>query len=263
MEYIKNPKLEGTPIWDCRPQVGPCPNQCNQCFYNRPGAFYTDIRYPSLPDPDEVGNDIVRMNCGHDSNIQRELVLDAAKNYKHVFFNTSIPNLNFPGPVVFTINPKEEDYIPCSIPHNFDDKLTNVMFVRIRTSFTNLSDVKKGAQYWTYLGIPVVITFMSYYDCVPPGTEARGEYAYATQLSEIRNSERPLYQWKVRHINSYWCPTAYFQKQVMNFLSPINPRLVNMCGTFDSIWCKDCGNCEHYYWITKKQMDIQHTLSQV
>ena len=67
---VRNPKQEGTPFWDCIPQTGPCPMQCNQCFYNRPGAYYVPIDKPHVPTPEEVGDGIVRMNCGHDCNNQ-------------------------------------------------------------------------------------------------------------------------------------------------------------------------------------------------
>ena len=49
------------------------PIGCNQCFFNRAGAYYTDT--PTIPTPEEVGDDIVRMNCGNDSNINRALVI--------------------------------------------------------------------------------------------------------------------------------------------------------------------------------------------
>jgi len=87
---VQNPKMEGSNIWDCRPQVGKCPNDCNQCFYNREGAFYCDINEPYIPDPEQVGDGIVRFNSGHDSNLQRDLVIEVSKRYKKCFFNTSI-----------------------------------------------------------------------------------------------------------------------------------------------------------------------------
>ena len=104
----RNPKQEGTPFFDCIPQIGPCPIGCNQCFYNRPGAYYVPIDQPHIPTPEEVGDGIVRMNCGNDSNNQRDRVVETAKQYQRYFFNTSIPRFDFPGPVVLTANPKEE-----------------------------------------------------------------------------------------------------------------------------------------------------------
>ena len=64
MTVKRNPKQEGTDLWDCIVQTGPCPMNCNQCFYNRPGAYYVPLNeLPLIPDPKEVGDGIVRMNC--------------------------------------------------------------------------------------------------------------------------------------------------------------------------------------------------------
>ena len=88
----RNPKQIGSPLYDCIPQAGKCPIGCNQCFFNRPGAFYTET--PSIPEPDEIEpGGVVRMNCGHDSNLHRDLVISTAFQYEDAFFNTSIPLL--------------------------------------------------------------------------------------------------------------------------------------------------------------------------
>ena len=72
------------------------PVGCNQCFYNRPGAFYADIEQPIMPTLDEVGDGIVRINSGHDSNIGRDKVIRATEQYPRRFFNTSIAKFDFP-----------------------------------------------------------------------------------------------------------------------------------------------------------------------
>lgn len=220
----RNPKQEGSNLFDCKPQVGKCPLDCNQCFYNRPNAFYVSIDEPNIPTPAEVGDGIVRMNCGHDSNIQRDLVIETAQQYKKVFFNTSIPRFDFPGPVVFTANPKEEES-PILKTSN------NLMFVRLRISSTNLWAIKYAisvyAECWH---VPVVLTFMAYYE-EPPSKKD--------------------YVWRIRHINSYWCAKRDFMKSVMD---RFGGRLVTMCGTLDSNWCRDCRNCETYYWQTMKHL---------
>ena len=59
MTTKRNPKQEGTPFFDCIPQIGPCPIGCNQCFYNRPGAYYVPIDKPHVPTPEEVSDGIV------------------------------------------------------------------------------------------------------------------------------------------------------------------------------------------------------------
>jgi len=250
MEFVKNPKLEGSRIWDCRPQTGLCPHKCNQCFYNRPNAFYTDINSPSIPDPEEVGDDIVRMNCGHDSNINWELVIQTAVNYKNYFFNTSIQNLDFPGPVVLTANPKEEEEINMWRNLLFKD---NLMFFRVRVSPTNYKFVEEFIDYISGSGKPVVLTIMSYYDQIPPGVTDDG---YLTEdLQKIYDFTGKAYEWKVRHINSYWCPTPGMIKAYVRRYFTVN-HMTYLCGTADSGWCKDCGNCELFYRLTMKDMEL-------
>jgi len=228
----RNPKQEGTCLYDCVPQSGKCPMNCNQCFFNREGAFYTQT--PSVPTLYDVGDGIVRMNCGHDSNIQKELVLETAKVYPKVFFNTSIPNFDFPGPVVFTANPKEEGSVYLA------DTPKNLMFVRLRVSATNLPYIKAAVNYYTGRQVPVVLTFMSYYTKEPEVSPA------------MKNLVGVCYEWKVRHINSYWCPTKAFIKYVMGIFS--DNRLVSMCSSIDDSYCRACRNCETYYLQTMKRM---------
>ena len=43
----------------------------------------------------------------------------------------------------------------------------NLMFVRLRTSATNLRLVDRAVATWTAAKVPCVITFMAYYDCEP------------------------------------------------------------------------------------------------
>ena len=255
----RNPKQVGSDLFDCIPQTGPCPNNCSQCFYNWPGAFYVDINEPHIPTPEEVGNGIVRMNCGHDSNMQRELVIETAKQYKNFFFNTSIPNFDFPGPIVFTANPKEEGFI---CPTVIDDcwktgdfRADNLMFVRLRVSASNLARIFQAIKVWTDHQIPVILTFMAYYDQEPPGTElvnAAGEPAYL--LEDKSEFTAIAYVWKQRHINSYFCATEEFMRYVTKKMKKIGGRLVTRCGTVGSNWCRDCKNCETYYWQTIKHL---------
>jgi len=249
MKTPRNPKQEGTNLFDCRPQVGSCPIGCNQCFYNRPGAFYVPIDQPNIPDPEEVGDGIIRMNCGHDSNIQRELVIETAKKYKNFFFNTSIPKFHFPGPVVFTANPKEEELAMSSGNCDWDQKqnvyFDRIMFVRLRVSPSNLHLVATAINSWIKYQIPVVLTFMAYYDQEPPISEE--------VLKDLTG--QPIYEWRIRHINSYFCPTREFKEYVINRMKKIGGRLVTMCGTLDSNYCKDCMNCSTYYWQTMKHLE--------
>lgn len=249
----RNPKQEGSNLWDCKPQIGPCPNNCNQCFYNRPNAFYIPIARPIIPTREEVGSGIVRLNCGHDSNIQRDLVVQTAKCYDHFFFNTSIPQFVFPGPVVFTANPKEEDFL--WMPEELGCSLHNIMFVRFRVSASNLDLIKTGVEKWAIeYHIPVVLTFMAYYDHEPSGVEHLGHADEGHRLKDRSEFGKIAYIWKKRHINSYYCATYAFQTFVLKKMKNIGGRLVTMCGTLDSTFCRDCRNCETYYWQTLKHM---------
>ena len=242
---VRNPKQEGTPFFDCIPQVGPCPMNCSQCFYNRPGAYYVPIDKPHVPTPEEVGDGIVRMNCGNDSNNNRDLVIDTALKYGRFFFNTSIPNYDFPGPVVLTANPREEDESKYAWPiwhrERWYSPADNLMFVRLRTSATNLHLVDKAVTAWTAADVPVVITFMAYYDREPN--------VPADLLATLRE---PCYEWRKRHINSYHCPTKAFMRWVMARYK--SNRLVSMCGSIDTPYCRACRNCETHYLQTMKRL---------
>lgn len=254
-----NPKMIGSNCIDCRVQVGPCPIGCNQCFYNRPGAYYCDINKPQIPDPFTVnsGGFIVRMNSGHDSNLDREKVIEQAQKYDRVFFNTSIPNFDFPGPVVFTANGKEEEPAWCPIVNylgktkqisvkqeRFFDRL---MFVRLRVSPTNLDLIEHAVAAWTAVRVPVVLTFMAYYDQTPPGTlEGIGIDGQRFQIPDSSNIIL-AYTWRTRILNAYWCATSEFMRYVLHRMHKFGGTLVTMCGTPDGGHCKECRNCETYY----------------
>lgn len=228
----RNPKQEGTILYDCVPQHGPCPNNCNQCYYNT--CFYAGHE-PLIPEPRDVVGGIVRMNSGHDSNLEKELVLETAKMYKDVFFNTSIRDLDFPGPVVLTANPDEEDSKHWSFIWS-----TNLMFVRLRVSATNLDAALDYAEYFTLRGVPVVLTLMRYrtLDDVPKGWHWHLHY------------ERKL---NIEH--EWWVPTKEFWYEVTRRSRFQNNRLIHTCGSHKSHLCKDCGLCESYYRITKKRLE--------
>jgi hypothetical protein len=142
----RNPKQADSNLYDCIPQAGPCPIGCNQCFYNRPGAFYVPTDQPQFPALEEVGDGIVRINCGSDSNNQREHVIASTAHYPRRFFNTSIARFDFPAPVVLTANPKEEDEAKYAYPLRDGERwkapADNIMFVRLRTSTTNRTSVR-------------------------------------------------------------------------------------------------------------------------
>lgn len=269
----RNPKLVDTNLIDCKPQKGLCPMNCNQCFYNRvdscpdcigTGVICTDVggRCPRcggsgkvyasfvpidkvhIPTKEDAEGKIVRMNSLHDSNIKRTLVLKVAKRYKHVFFNTSIPEFDeLPGPIVYTANPHEEE--PVDIRFLDTKGVEKLMSIRLRVSATNLHYVIRAVGLLTnYCQIPIILTFMAYYDTEP------GRYFKLAGEDSIL-----CYIWKKRHINEYWCPTRGFKRAVLKMMRAIAGRQVTMCGTLDSNYCRDCHNCESYYWITKRRLE--------
>lgn len=229
--YENNPKLVGTKIFDAIPQVGKCKINCNQCFFNHPG-FYVDVsKNPHMPPIESVGDDgIVRVNTGNDSNVDREYVMERTKQYKNKFYNTSLPIFGFNSPFVFTANRKEEE-----LPTMPTKVLPELMFVRLRVSPTNLDKIDIGVEAWTKLGVPVVLTFMRYYDEKPNISFFPWEY-----------------EWKIHILNGAWCATPNFIGDVMTRYN--NNRLVSMCGSKNSSYCKDCLNCETYYRQAVKRM---------
>ena len=228
----RNPKQVGSMLFDCVPQHGPCPNNCNQCYYNE--CFYAGHE-PLIPEPRDVAGGIVRMNSGHDSNLEKPLVLETAKMYKDVFFNTSIHKLDFPGPVVLTANPDEDTslvYVP------LDDTYTNLMFVRLRTSASNLDRVLKEAAMWTRRGVPVVLTLMRY---------RATKYVPAANILH--------YEKKLHIENEWWIPAKSLWTAIQNRSEFQNNRLIQLCGSYESHLCCDCGLCSCYYKITKKRLE--------
>ena len=226
-----NPKLIGSNIIDVIPQIGRCPMNCSQCFYNREGGFFRTLDEPLLVTLAEAAGKIVRVNTGHDSNIQRGLVLKKTAIYEHRFYNTSIPRFNFCGyPVVFTCN--GHGLILASNPP------ANLMFVRFRLATNNLAEADRAVEYyWVEHGIPVVMTFMRYFD-----------------KDAVPDLEQ--YEFRQHIINSYWMIKPEMMIRIMSRWSKATPPIlgVRMCGTPHSSLCVDCGNCELLYWDCSRRM---------
>ena len=217
-----NPKLAGSGIVACRPQVGTCLGNCEDCFF-KGGRYYEDLEVPHIPDPMWVAENgfLVRMNDGNDSNYQRDLVIRVARMYDDAFFNTRLPNLDFPGPVVLTVNGDDTD----DIAHLLEAP-PNLMCVRVRTNSWNLDLVKHVIAHYTKQGVPVRPTFMAYYrSCV----------------REPKN-----YIWKKRTLNSYWVLKPEVRARIEEELG-VDGLMVHTCTTRDSHLCCDCGKCLEIY----------------
>lgn len=228
-----NPKLAGSRLVECIPQTGECPMGCAECFYNG-GRFYRTLDEPLLPTLEEARGRIVRVNSGHDSNIGRGAVIAATEKYPHKFYNTSIAQFNFEDaehrqwPVVFTCNGRSTQLVQCP---------PNVMFVRVRANTWETTAQDVIVRYYQRQNVPVVITFMRYYDksAIPEGVMARGDYV-----------------WREHLLNEYWCPTATAKASVM---ARYQGGGVRMCGTLWSSLCVDCENCIDLYWRCRRVMD--------
>ena len=234
--WIYNPKIKDSGIIECIPQKGKCPNNCKDCFFQSGRSYLEPLEenLPHIPSKELTEGRIVRVNDGNDSNHQRDLVEATASQYNNYFFNTSVPkNLEgFSAPVVLTLNPAE---MTDNNFHKLDFIPKNLMFVRIRTNTWNIENVVKPAiEYYTSKEIPIVLTFMAYYNIKLP--DEHFEY----------------YIWKKRTINSYWALKDNKVEDIMN-LFKINPY-VYACGYKNTYSCKFCGNCIREYFNTKERI---------
>jgi hypothetical protein len=234
----QNPKLEGSEIIDCIPQKGKCKNGCLDCYYNN--GFYLDLEteLPQLPTLEEVGDKIVRVNSGHDSNLQKDKVLISTEQYTKKFYNTSIPNFNFPSPVIYTINGRLDDV---EFENNFNstiytcfdyDYLHNLMAIRFRVNTWNTDLLKKICdwckEFFMYYDIPILLTFMRY-----------------TKEETILESERKYYTYRKSILNSYYCINEEGWNKVIDEMKDYN---IKVCGkTYGNSYCKNCGNCVEFY----------------
>jgi len=239
-----NPKLSGSGIISCRPQTGPCPNGCSNCYYNHPG-YYEDINQPNVPTPEEVGSRIVRMNDGHDSNVDRDLVLHTAAQYKDVFFNTSIPRLDFPGPVVLTVNPREDRPESWTSPDSpgctssSDQEWLMAVRVRLTPAWTFGCGVLIDD--WRAVGVPVLVSHMRYYDkesllAMLENTDSATEADYESRQHILNTSyqPRPGLKRRLEAAVGVGCPGVYLCEEKL---------------------CADCGQCEALYHLCKRRLN--------
>ena len=236
MSYIENPKTKGSGILCCIPQTGECPMKCADCFFQSGRSFLEplDENLPNMPSKDQAEGFVIRVNDGNDSNNQRELVMESTKIYKDKFYNTSIPRDldKFDAPVVLTVNPAKVTNIryrvvPDPIPKN-------LMFVRIRTNMWNLWLVEEAADYYTERGVPVVLTFMAYFN------------------KEVPKEYKDFYEYRKRTLNSYYVIKFDAWKKVMA-LFETNP-MVHSCSGPNNFKCYNCGTCLREYYSTKVRM---------
>jgi len=240
--YKENPKTKGSGIVCAIPQTGRCPNECEDCFFQS-GRSYLEPLDENLPNmPMNLMDRIVRVNDGNDSNVDREEVLRATQHYIFKFYNTAIPNNleGFEEPVVLTINPGKMTnkgfYTLYDIPKN-------LMFVRIRTNMWNLHLVLSAVKHYTEREVPVVLTFMAYFDTA----------------DNIPESCRQYYTFRKRTTNSYWAITTEGWEIIMNYFK--YNKWVHSCGKIEGekgdTHCRFCGNCLREYYATLERMKCE------
>lgn len=240
-EYTENPKTAGSGILCAIPQTGRCPVGCADCFFQSGRSYLEPLteRLPNLPPLDRVGHRVVRVNDGNDSNVQRTVVLEATQQYPLRFYNTSIPAglAEFGAPVVLTVNPgPKTDGAPVLVA----PVPKNLMFVRVRTNTWNVaSTVEPAVVHYTALGVPVVLTFMAYFDT-----------ADAIPLDQLDH-----YTFRQRTLNTYYAITHDAWRTVMDRFA--DNALVHSCGVEgipNGSKCTHCGNCLREFFATQERL---------
>jgi hypothetical protein len=197
---------------------------------------------PNMPDPEEIikNGNVVRVNDGNDSNNDRDLVIKSTQCYPLKFYNTSMPRDlgSFDAPVVLTLNPGR--FTDNSF-HKLSEIPSNLMFVRFRTNTWNLAVANEAITYYTSKDVPVMLTFMAYFE---------------TAADAIPDDYKADYVFRKRTLNSYWAITSQAWFWVMSGWK-FN-KLVYSCGHVEGekgdTKCKFCGNCLREFFATKTRM---------
>lgn len=233
MAQQNNPKLDGSEIIDCIPQRGNCSlaRTCDcgiDCYFMH--GWYESSYEPIIPSKEDAKGKIVRFNSGNDSNIEKKLVLEIAKNFDDFFFNTSLPNLDFPGPVVFTCNSKDTNKKATLL-----EAPNNLMFIRFRINLWNTELAQQAINYYGKCKVPIVLTFMRYYS----------KERIPLQFQED-------YELKKSIIHNYYMINKVARNKIMESFK--EDENIYQCGNYESSYCKDCGICKKFYYKTKERM---------
>jgi hypothetical protein len=235
--YKFNPKTQGSGIITAIPQTGTCPNKCEDCFFQSGRSYLEPLseNLPNIPSFEQAMGRVIRVNDGNDSNVNRNLVMNAVKDFPMRFYNTALPaNIQqFDAPVVLTLNPgklTDSDFHKINIP-------TNLMFVRIRVNTWNLDTVVRPAiEYYSSREVPVVLTFMAYYEEKP---NMGDDYIH-----------------RKRTLNSYYAITTEAWRRIMKEFE--DNIWVYSCGKIEGekgkTSCRYCGNCIREYFATMERM---------
>ena len=210
--YRENPKTKGSGIICAIPQEGLCPVKCAECFFQGGRSYLEPLKdnLPNMPSLEQVGDKVVRVNDGNDSNNRAGFVRFETKHYKRRFFNTSIAvDLEmFKDPVVLTVNPH---VMTNKSFYDLEEIPENLMFVRARVNTWNLKIIDQIVEYYTENEIPVVLTFMAY---------------FKSDKFEVKSTTD--YMFRKRTLNSYWAITTKAWRTIMKRYE--NNNLVYSCG---------------------------------
>jgi hypothetical protein len=246
MSYIENPKTKGSGILCAIPQGPeslPCPRGCSDCFFQGGRSYLEPLaeNLPNLPDPEAVRNFVVRVNDGLDSGwIDPWTLQNLFSTYSNIFFNTSY-NWRYDNfPYVRTINPgkyTDKGFFKIEKPGK------NLMFVRFRANIWNRHLLDQAIEYYTSKNVPVVITFMAYFND-------------SDIVKTINEEYTAYYTFKKRTLNSYWCINQAGWNILVN--KHKNNPLVSTCGRdANHHMCRDCGVCLREYWATKARLSCE------
>jgi hypothetical protein len=234
MPYIENPKTKGSGIFCAIPQdYEPCERNCPDCFFQNGRSYLEplDKNLPNIPERSIINNYVIRVNDGLDSGQNIEQVIWETTPYPNKFYNTAdlfaIKRLQKAGPVVLTINPGQ---MTDGCFHTYNDDLKDLMFVRFRANTWNQRLLAQAVLDWCGNGVPLVITYMRYYE-----------------EGSIPRSHSIAYDKKEHILNPSWSIDSIGWNEIYEPYQH-NP-LVSTCGFGPYRHeCRYCGVCLREYW---------------
>jgi len=248
MPYKTNPKTDGSGIIAVIPHHGECPNKCGDCFYQSERSFLEplDENTPNMC-PVEMTEGrlprIVRVNDGHDSGVNPEMVKEATAIYKQKFYNTCLPrslNTLTDAPVVLTLNPAKmtnTDFHRVWYP--------NLMMVRFRINTWNLNMADWAVQYYADRQVPIIMTFMAYYK----------------EEGNMPEDHKKNYEFRERTTNSYFAIKNEVWREIMSrWDNTPAEKWVYSCSKVEGakpigdFRCSRCGNCLREYYRTMERL---------
>ena len=143
--------------------------------------------------------------------------------------------------MVLTINPGEQTDKGFYKLEQDRSKYSNLMYVRFRTNTWNLKLAAEAVEYYTKWEVPVILTFMAYYDSLDFPKEVWQKLGYTQRK---------------RTLNSYWAITTEAWRKVMDRFR--DNKWVYSCGKIEGeegdTHCRFCGNCLREYAATMERM---------